>query len=265
MSFSWPSASAALYIAGQLTRLSGAVDSDDTPTELTRFAGGHNRTTQPHITGYHHILIYLPEVLFATGLSESQRWLSVTCESFTPHSYVINTGDVIGMGQTAVSFPTSRTTNREFTLGFREYQGLPILSIIKSWHSIFDPFFGASPFGSLVVSPSTYKGMVIVAIVKPTCDKNSKISREDIEEAYIYHGAFPTTCPEDTITSSDQSSNESPIASVTFKFDGAPMDLGTPVIPGVLDVGQIVVEAFDSSGYDYNNVYTKIGQGLPKS
>jgi hypothetical protein len=43
------------------------------------------------------------------------------------------------------------------------------------------------------------------------------------------------------------------------------MDLGTPIIPGILDVGQIVVEAFDTSGYDYNNVYTKIGSSLSKS
>jgi len=257
MSLSWPSASAALYIAGQLARLNGAVDTDDTPTELTRYAGGHNRTTQPHVTGFHHVLIYLPEVLFAADLLDAQKWLSVTCESFTPHSYTINTGDVIGMGQTAVSFPTSRTTNREFTLGFREYQNLPILSIIKSWHSIFDPFVGASHFGNLVLSPSVYKGTVMVAIVKPTCDNNGEISDDDIEEAYIYHGVFPTTCPEDTITSSDQANIESPIASVTFKFDGAPMDLGT------LGAKELIIEMF--SGRKYNNVYTKIGQGLSNS
>jgi len=259
MAFTW---SSALYISGQLARLTDAVDSE-TPSELTRFAGGHNRTTQPHITGYHQILIYLPEILFTIGLLEAQTWLSTTCESFTPHSYTINTGDVIGMGQTSVSFPTSRITNREFTLGFREYQGLPILSIIKSWHSVFDPFVGASPFGSLVLSPSVYKGTVIVAIVKPTCDDDGNITKDDIEEAYIYHGAFPITCPEDTITASDQSSNESPIASVTFKFDGAPMDLGTSLVPGVVDVRTIVAEAFNlGSGYSYNNVYKKIGQDL---
>jgi hypothetical protein len=246
----WPSLGATAYIAGQLLRLNGAVGNEDPPTTLSRYSGGQNRTNQPHITGYHHVLFYLPETLFGPYGSEAQRWLFSTCETFSPHSYTINTGDVLGIGQTAASFPTSRVTNREFTLGFREQQNLPILSIIKSWHSLFDPLIGTSPFGSFVLSPLAYKAIVIVAIVKPT-SSGGKITSDDLEEAYVYSGVYPTTCPEDSVVASEQSTNDTSLASVTFKFDGAPFDLGT------IGVAEAVVFCFDN--YKYTDTYSKIG------
>lgn len=253
---SWPSLSASLYIAGQLLRLNNAIDSDDKPTEMSRYAGGHTRKTQPHITGYHQVLFFLPETLFATMGSEAQKWLRTTCESFTPHSYVINMGDISGIGQVGASYPISRTTNREFTLGFREYRNLPILSIIKSWHSIFDPLIGTSPFGSFVLTPLAYKGVVIVASLKPTANENAELTTDDLEEAYIYEGVYPTNCPEDTVIASEQSSNDTALASVTFKFDGAPLDLGFP------GVKEAVVSSLGFSGYSYNDAYNFVGKNL---
>ena len=245
-----PSFSAAAYIAGQLLRLNKATGADDIPTELSRYAGGHNRTNQPHITGYHQVLFYLPETLFGTDASVSQKWLSNTCESFVPHSYIMNMGDVIGMGQVGASYPTSKIVTREFTLGFREQQDLPILSIIKTWHSVFDPLFGTSPLGNYFLSPLMYKGIVIVAILKPT-SKNGKITEDDLSEGYIYTGVYPLTCPEDTVVASEQTNIETAIATVTFRFDGTPLDLGTA------GVSTIITECF--SDHNYNNTYLKIG------
>jgi len=246
----WPSLSASLYIAGQLLRLNNAVDSSDEPTNMSRYPGGHNRQTQPHITGHHQVLFYLPETLFGGYASEAQKWLHSTCETFTPHSHTINTGDVTGIGQVGISFPVSRTTNREFTLGFREYKNMPILSTIKAWHSLFDPLIGTSPFGGFVLSPLAYKGIVVVAILKPTASNGTQITKDDLEEAYIYEGVYPITCPED-ILASDTSTNDSSQASVTFKFDGSPLDLGFP------GVGDAVVFCFEN--YKYSDTYNFVG------
>lgn len=247
----WPSMSAALYIAGQLLRLNNSVDSSDEPTDMTHYAGGHTRQTQPFITGRHQVLFYLPETLFGGYTTEAQKWLHSTCEVFTPHSYSINTGDVNGIGGVGISFPLSRTTNREFSLGFREFRNLPIMATIKAWHSLFDPLIGTSPFGSFVLSPLAYKGIVIVAILKPTASNDTQITKEDLEEAYIYEGVYPLNCPEDALTS-DITTNDSVQATVSFKFDGAPLDLGFP------GVAEAVVFCFEN--YKYSNTYNFVGK-----
>lgn len=247
----WPSLSASLYIASKLLRLNTATEKLP-PAEMTRYSGGHTRETQPHITGHHQVLFYLPEVLFAGSITTSQKWLHSTCELFTPHSYVINTGDVVGIGQTGVSFPLSRTTTREFTLGFREFRNMPIMNIIKAWHALFDPIIGTSPFGSFCLSPSTYKGVIIVAVLKPTASNNhTLITKDDLEEAFVYEGVYPISCPEEILTT-DQTSNDTSQLSVTFKFDGAPLDLG------FMGVGDMVVACF--SGKKYSDTYNFIGQ-----
>ena len=247
--------SAAAYIAGQLLRLNDSLNkSEDLPKGASRYSGGQNRTGQPFISGYHHVLFYFPTIIFLTMGDDTQKVMFSTCESFTPHTYTINMGDIQGIGQTTASFPISRTTNREFTTGFRERSGLPVLRTIKMWQSVFNPTFGTSPYGSLSLIPSLYKGTAIVAIVKPTSD-DGKITGDDIEEAYVYNGIFPTNITEETVTSSDQASNESVVASVTFKFDGAPLDLGT------VGVETLVAAAF--SDYNYDDTYKVLGSSLP--
>jgi hypothetical protein len=137
--------------------------------------------------------------------------------------------------------------NREFTLGFREYQNLPILNIIKTWHSIFDPNIGINSYASLTktmfFTPNDLKATVIVANVKPT-HTEGKITKDDLEDAYIYSGCFPVNCPIDMISASDQTSNESIVASITFRFDGAPYDLNT------IGVETLVSHLLSESYYD---------------
>lgn len=246
--------SAALYMSGQLLRLNDSINkADDLPSGPSRYSGGHNRTGQPYISGFHQVLIYFPMTLFLAMGEDSQKILFSTCESFTPHTYNINTSEVFGIGQAAASYPVSRTTNREFMLGFRERSGLPVVRIFKMWHSLFNPLFGTSPLGPLTLTPLAYKGTAIVALIKPTSNKG-EITGDDIEEAYVYNGIYPISFTEESVTTSEQSANESVIINSTFKFDGAPFDLGT------IGVETAVAEAF--SDYNYNNTYNIIGTNL---
>ena len=239
-------------ITGAATRNDESVNSSyshasERPTVFNRYMGGAQRLNQPFISGYHHVWFKLPSALYAQGVeSEAAMWLRSTCESFTPHSSTLNMIDVQGIGQIGASFASSKTINREFTLAFREYQNLPILKIIRNWHSIFDQFTGASSLGPGGFIPINYKGWIVVAIMKPTSVQSSgQLDVEDLEEAYIYDGVVPLTTPEDTATASDQASNESVQLSVTFRFDGAPMDLSFP------GVGEKVKSLFaDDTYYD---------------
>ncbi len=236
-------------LVGNWARLENATTSDDKPTELTRYVGGHNREVQPYITGYHQVIFFLPYMLFTTSTFPAEDWLHCTCESFTPHTYSINMGDVPGVGQVSTSYPISRTTNREFTLSFREYTKMPILTIIKAWHSLFNPLFGASFYGKGIAVPFAYKGTAIVYLLKPTCDKDGEITDDDIEEVYVYQGVYPITCPEDVAAQSDQATNESVVLPVTFKFDGAPADLS------ILAVKSLVLLAINKN---YKDTYKKL-------
>jgi len=191
------------------------------PDDLTRDIGGQFRTNQPHITGYFQIMVGLPEELFKHG-EVASKWLHSACESFTPHSQTINKIDIQGQGQIGSSFVSSITTNREFTLAFREYRNLPILNIIKQWAAIMDPFTGVSPLGGDKFLPQNYKGWVAVAQTKPTRSQDGNLKIEDIEECYIYQGVFPTTIPIDALAS-DITANDTSQLSVTFSFDGAPL------------------------------------------
>lgn len=247
--------SSSSFISAQLSRLSTCLGSDDQPDSLTRYIGGKNRANQPFISGYHQCYFDLPEKLF--GGSEganASKWLMSTCESFTPHSSNINMIDINGIGQLGASFPSSRTVNREFTLAFREYQKLPILNIIRTWQSLYDPYIGVT--GGLTSSeyiPSSYKGKAVIVLLKPTYSSDGVITIDDIEEGYIYDGVFPTNCPEDTVTAADQMTNESVQASVTFKFDGYPINLAFPKA-GVQDyIVSLFKDLSYMSGYSQYN------------
>jgi len=72
---------------------------------------------------------------------------------------------------------------------------------------------------------------------------------------YIYNGIYPLTISEDSITASDQASNESVLANITFRFDGAPFDLGT------VGVKELAAAAF--SDYNYADTYKILGTTIP--
>jgi hypothetical protein len=198
------------------------------PDTMTRYMGGHTRLNQPFISGYHQIIVNPPTTLYGSSrASETQKWLTSACEGFTPHSSNINFVDVNGVGQIGASFPASRTFNREFTLTFREYQNMPILNIFRMWNGLFDPHLGITTMPSGGYIPNNYKGSICVGLLKPTTvngNATGEIGPGDIEEVYFYEGVFPTMVPDDTATAADQATNDSIQLSVTFRFDGAPLD-----------------------------------------
>jgi len=245
-----------LYLSNQIDSLSKSIGATDGPTQMTRYMGGNNRENQPYINGYHQILVQLPEKLFTTtNITDSTKWLTSTCEGFTPHSITTNFVDIMGAGQVGSSFPSSRTVNREFTLTFREYRLLPILNIFRTWHALFDPHLGISTLSANDFIPLNYKGSIIVAIMKPTASgSGGTLTEDDIEECYMYEGVFPSICPDDTIATIDQATQDSIQASITFKFDGSPLDKAYPNL----------VKHFLSltSENKYSNTYQKIGTNL---
>ncbi len=249
------------FLSNQQLALKNSLGSStdvDRPTLMSRYMGGHNRTNQPYITGYHQILVSLPTALFGSAEeSGAVSWLRSTCEGFTPHSSNMNFVDINGVGQLGSSFPTSRVINREFTLTFREYRQLPILNIFRTWHCLFDTHMGISSFTASEFVPKNYKGCIVVGILKPTASgSNTLISEDDLEDVYMYEGVFPTICPEDTIAAADQATNDSIQASVTFKFDGAPFDKSNP------DLVQYFIKGMSDVGGNYNSVYEILGTSL---
>jgi hypothetical protein len=229
----------------------------ETPDTLNRFMGGRVRNNQPFISGYHQVYFNLPNGIFGGEETNAVKWLMSTCEGFTPHSSNINFVDVNGIGQLGASFPASRTYNREFTLTFREYREFPILNIFRTWNGLFDPHTGITSVEHDQYIPSFYKGSVWVGVLKPTASVGSGrfIELEDLEEVYFYDGVFPTLVPDDTATASDQATNDSVQLSITFKFDGAPLDKS---FAGLAAKFQGLV-----SSIDYNLPYAAIEAAFP--
>lgn len=192
------------------------------PDIMNRYMGGEYRDNQPFVTGYHQVVFSLPERIFDNP-DTAQKWLTSTCESFTPHSVTPNFVDLMGVGQIGASFYTSKTIGREFTIGFREYQKMPIMNILDLWNSVFDEYTGASPLKGDEYHPQSYKGSCVVYQLKPTGAHSEELTEDDIEEIYYYHGVWPKTNPRDTIGASDQTTNDFVQLSVTFSFDGAPL------------------------------------------
>lgn len=245
------------FLSSQLTNLKSSMGAGggDTPTIWSRYSGGHSRLNQPFISGYHQIWVQFPDKLFGSDATTALKWMSSTCEGFTPHSITMNFVDVNGIGQLGSSFPTSRTVNREFTLTFREYRALPIMNIFRTWHALFNTHTGISTFKASELIPLNYKGAMYVSVLKPTATgADASLTAEDIEELYYYEGIFPSTVPEDTATAADQATNETVQLSVAFKFDGAPLDMA---FPGVVD-------SFISkvSGNKYDSAYAFVGVGV---
>ena len=223
-------ADATTIISRQAARFTNAIKDREKPDFLTRDIGGHWRSNQPYVSGYFQVVFGLPSELFggADNVQTASKWLHSACEGFTPHTQMLNSVDVMGQGQIGSSFVVNVTTTRDFTLTFREYQNQPILNIIRRWTSIFDPFTGVSPLEGNKFIPQNYKGWVAVAQTKPVRSDGQDLTIGDLEECYIYQGAWPTAIPVDTAGASDITANDTVQLSVSFKFDGAPLTSAEP-------------------------------------
>lgn len=251
--------SATNIISRLATRFDNAVKDREKPDFLTRDIGGHWRLNHPYVSGYFQVMFGLPEELFGSSerAGNASQWLHSACESFQSHSEAVTSVDIMGQGQIGSSFAVNRTTTREFTLAFREYQHMPILNIIRRWAAVFDPYTGVSPLDGNRFLPVNYKGWCAVIQTKPTRSANQDITADDIEECYIYQGVFPTAVPTDTAAAEDIATNDTVQLSVQFKFDGHPL---TSAEPGVTDK---CVELLSSlrymgqGGIDNNSTYNR--------
>lgn len=227
----------------------------DRPHRMNRYMGGHARKTQPYVSGYWYFMLLTPDRIFgndaslnanagsealtttnpsnsnqnpagAVGSAVSDQasadlWFHSAAESFTPPTTNITKIDIPGMGGLGSSFIGGREITRTFTVTLREYTNLPIMSLLRRWNSVLDPYYGVSPLKAAEWMPMAYKGVACAFLCKPTVGEgNTKIlTPEDVEQMYYFDGVWPETQPDDSFNT-DIASNESLQLSVTFSFDG---------------------------------------------
>jgi len=218
----------------------------DRPHTLNRYAGGHNRNSQPFISGYWYLYLQPPQALFgdAAAVSEAVKWFHSTAESFTPPSKTVTKVDVPGMGGVASSFAAGQELSRTFTVAFREHQDMPIMKSLNQWTNVIDAKTGMSPLAMHV--PWEYKGMCLAALARPGVGVGPGVHKrpsiEQIDQLFLFEGVFPETLPYDTFNA-DIATNDTVQASVTFSFDGWPL-----TIENAAAVKQYEA-LFDSSGF----------------
>jgi len=205
-------------------RLAGATGNNRVAPDIgTRSMGGSFRTNHPYVSGYFQIVFELPDELFASNKEEATKWLTSTAESFTPPSVSINPIDINGLGQMKSRFYGSRTITNDITVAFREFQNLPVLNIIAQWVGVFDPFVGVSSLKGNMFIPQSYKGTIYVLQTKPVgAFAGQTLTTEDIDEAWVFDGAWPTSLPYDALNS-DLGTSDGVQYSVTFSYDGYPL------------------------------------------
>jgi len=205
------------------TRLQGKLGKDDeTPQKLTRYIGGSERKNHPFVTGYWQFFVEFPDKIFKDKKIEGQTWFHSAAEGFTPPSRTLNKADVPGQGGLGASFVVGQTLNRTFTVTFREYRNVPILTLAELWCSVIDPYMGVSPLKGEEWLPSSYKGIACAILTRPVHADADSITRDDIEQVFYFDGVFPEAPPYETFAA-DISGNDLLQHSITFSFDGWPL------------------------------------------
>jgi len=194
----------------------------DRPKNMNRYSGGHNRDSQPFISGYWYLAMLPPPALFggAVGQHEAAKWFHSTAESFTPPSKTVTKVDVPGMGGVASSFAAGQELSRTFTVAFREHQDLPIMKALHLWTNMIDSNSGTSALKEFV--PNEYKGQCIAVLARPGLHGPGGMPAvEQIDQLFIFEGVFPETLPYDSFNA-DIATNDTVQISTTFSFDGFP-------------------------------------------
>ncbi len=235
-------------------------DSNDRPHRMNRYMGGHARKTQPYVGGYWYFMLLTPDTIFgreskvtkdpgsaitspdSTPLNfdtvsnptdsntqfESDLWFHSTAESFTPPTTNLTKIDIPGMGGIGSSFIGGREITRTFTVAFREYTNLPLMTALTRWNSVMDPYLGVSGLQATEWMPAAYKGVACAFLCKPTVSNEGRMSLNfnvkdmngsDIEQIYYFDGVWPESAPHDSFNS-DIATNDSLQLSVSFSFDG---------------------------------------------
>ena len=206
------------------------------PNNLSRFYGGHSRTSHPYINGYWQFLVSPPCKLFdkiAKGSDNTlaAQWFHATAEGFTPPSRNLNKVDLPAQGGVGSSWVSGQSLMRTFSITHREYRDLALGKLIELWTSIIIPHIGVSELAGYDWEGSSYKGEAFVILTKPTghgrdssttCATNLgkwKLEPEDIEEVFYFDGVWPENTPVDSLAQ-DISSNDIVQYTVNYSFDG---------------------------------------------
>ncbi len=195
---------------------------DDLPQNLTRYVGGSQRKNHPFVTGYWQFFVDFPPILFKGDQTTYQSWMHSAAEGFTPPSRTLNKADVPGQGGLGASFVVGQTLNRTFTVTFREYRNVPILTLAEMWCSVIDPYMGVAPLKGEEWLPSSYKGTALAILTRPVHADAEPIGEKDIEQVFYFDGVFPEAPPYETFAT-DISGNDLLQHSITFSFDGWPL------------------------------------------
>jgi len=200
----------------------------DRPKHMTRYSGGHNRKSQPYISGYWSLFLMPPPSLLGSvvGAEQAAQWFHSTAESFTPPSKTVTKVDVPGMGGVASSFAAGQELSRTFTVAFREHQDWPVMKALHQWTNMIDSNTGISPLLEFV--PNEYKGMCIAALTRPGIVAGGIPDIKQIDQLFLFEGVFPETLPYDSFNT-DIATNDTTQVSVTFSFDGFPLNKDHPV------------------------------------
>lgn len=200
----------------------GYSSSHDRPKHMNRYSGGHNRQSQPFISGYWYLALVPPAALMGgvAKQTEAVQWFHSTAESFTPPSKTVTKVDVPGMGGVASSFAAGQELSRTFTIAFREHQDMPIMKALHLWTNMIDSNSGTSPMHEFV--PREYKGQCIAALARPGLHGSGGIPDiQQIDQLFVFEGVFPETLPYDSFNA-DIATNDTVQISTTFSFDGFP-------------------------------------------
>jgi len=234
-------------IFGRLKKkFDGDAGTDEKAQNLTRYIGGSDRKNHPFVTGYWQFFVELPKMIFGNDSASDETWFHSTAEGFTPPSRTLNKADVPGQGGLGASFVVGQTLNRTFTVTFREYRNVPILSLAERWCSIIDPYMGVSPVSGPNWLPSSYKGIACAVLTRPVHANASVITAEDIEQVFYFDGVFPEAPPYETFAA-DISGNDLLQHSISFSFDGWPLTRA--------DTTALDYAVNKLSAMDYENTY----------
>ena len=196
----------------------------DKPIMGTRYIGGHNRYISPLINGYFQFYVNLPVAVFGgtAGTAVDSSWLTCSCESWTPPTRTVTSGEVPGQGGLGASFITGQTLNRTFTTTHRDYNNIPINKLFRIWSNVINTYTGISPLGGDDWSSAAYKSDGYIIKTKPSASGGISIVANDIEDIWYFTGLWPEGDGEDGLGDDINSPDIAGTYSITWHFDGYP-------------------------------------------
>jgi hypothetical protein len=192
----------------------------DTPLVGTRYIGGHRRKISPLINGYFQFFINLPTIF----KNVSNTWVTCSCETWTPPTRTLTTGDVPGQGGLGSTFVTGQTLTRTFTTTHREYNNLPVNKLFRIWSNTINTYTGVSEIGGADWDQAPYKTDGYIIKTKPVAQVGvgNAITQDDIEDIWYFTGLFPEGDGEDGLGDDINSPDIAGTYSITWHFDGYP-------------------------------------------